>query len=517
MGMTRRDFVTRVAANGGSAYAAMLALDLVAPAKASVFALEGSGRGTKVLILGAGVAGLCAAYELGKAGYDCRVIEARMRPGGRVWTARNGTTETEIRGTPQTARFSEGLYLNPGPARVPQHHVTLDYYREFGIEIQPFTNVNLNAYYHCSKPDEGMTKIRARQAKMDMRGYATELLAKAVSHDALAVPMTKDDKEKLVTYLRESGGLDPSLIYKASGRAGYKVLPGAGATPGVALDPLGLEPLIRWGFGEYVAFEAELDQQPQMFQPVGGIDALPRAFAKRIGERVTYGAEVYEIRKHPQGVRVVYRDANGALQAAEGDYCICTIPLSVLRDIPADFSPAMRRAIAGVAYAPTSKVGLEFKRRFWEEDDRIVGGISWTDQPITQIWYPSYGYLGSRGVLTAAYNYEANAIAFGKLTPAQREQQALAQGARIHPQYAAEFVSSFSVAWQNIRYTKGGWVAYTDATRKEYYPALCRPDDRIYLAGEHMSYINGWQAGALESARLVVSRINERVQRGAAA
>jgi monoamine oxidase len=141
---TRREFVQAVAAHGGSAYAAMLALDLLAPAKASAFALEGDGRGTKIVILGAGVAGLCAAYELGKLGYDCTILEARARPGGRAWTIRGGDKFVESDGIAQTATFADGLYHNPGPSRVPQHHVTMDYYRELGVAIELFGNENLN-------------------------------------------------------------------------------------------------------------------------------------------------------------------------------------------------------------------------------------------------------------------------------------------------------------------------------------------------------------------------------------
>ena len=145
---TRRDFIERVAAFGGSVSAALTALDLLAPAAASPpLVLEGSGNGTRVVILGAGVAGLCAAYELAKAGYDPIVLEARARAGGRVWTVRNGDRHIESDGSAQTAAFPAGAYLNPGPARVPQHHVTMDYYREFDVPVEQFGNVNMNAYF----------------------------------------------------------------------------------------------------------------------------------------------------------------------------------------------------------------------------------------------------------------------------------------------------------------------------------------------------------------------------------
>src|SRR5476649_257096 len=187
----------------------MLALDLFAPERASAaLALEGSGGGTHVVILGAGVAGLCAAYELGKAGYVCTVLEARSRPGGRVWTVRGGDRHVESDGTVQTAAFPDGTYLNPGPARVPQHHVTMDYYREFGVALEQFGNVNMNAYYHSTKAPPELARIRMREAKMSIAGYTSELLAKAVSQSALDAALTADDKVKLLDFLASYGNLD---------------------------------------------------------------------------------------------------------------------------------------------------------------------------------------------------------------------------------------------------------------------------------------------------------------------
>jgi monoamine oxidase len=509
---TRRDFIERVAAYGGSATAAMLALDLLAPAQASPpLALEGSGNGTRVVILGAGVAGLCAAYELGKAGYTCTVLEARSRPGGRVWTVRGGDRHVESDGSAQTAAFADGTYLNPGPARVPQHHVTMDYYREFGVAVEQFGNVNMNAYYHSSTAPPEMARIRMRQAKFSIEGYTSELLAKAVAQDRLDAPLTSDDRDRLLDFLASNGGLDATYAYVNDGPGGYAQLPGA--QPGIPADPLGLMPLIRGGFGAFFKPERELDQQPTMFQPVGGIDALPRAFAARLRGTVRYGAVVTEIRKTPAGVRVAYTDARGNATAIEGAYCICTIPLPVLRAIPADFSPPFAASMKRVAYMDSAKIGLAFKRRFWEEDDRVMSGISRTDQTIAQIWYPSYGYFGRNGgVLTAAYATGKAARTIGDLAPQERTALALREGTAIHPQYPAEFASGFSVAWQKTPYNLGAWVAWTTDTRKNDYPVLDRPDGPIYLAGEHMSYINAWQAGALESARDVVRRLHARVR-----
>jgi monoamine oxidase len=491
----------------------MSALELLSPERteAATLNLTGSGNGTKVVILGAGVAGMCTAYELGKAGYDCHILEARARPGGRVWTVRNGTTETEIGGSPQVATFSEGLYLNPGPARVSHNHVTMDYYREFKIAIQPFINDNYNAYYYNSKINGGL-RVRSRQARFDMLGYTSELLAKAVAHDALDAEMTKDDKAALIEYLNAVGNLDSKSRYRGSGQAGYSVPPGACDAPGTPLDPLGLIPLIRSGFGMNGVFTSEWDQQPSMFQPVGGIDALPMAMAKQLGDRITYNTEIQQIRRTANGVRIVYRDKSGVESAAEAQYCICTIPLPVLKKIPSDFSTKMQTAIGSVPYARTMKIGLEFKRRFWEEDDRIFGGISNTNDDITQVWYPNYDFFAPRGILTAAYAFDGEAGRLGALSPASRITAALDQGGKIHHQYPTEFANGFSVAWHRVQYNEGGWAAFTSDTRNQYFPTLCAGEGPFYLAGEHMSYLNGWQAGALESARAVVKQLHARVR-----
>jgi monoamine oxidase len=510
---SRRAFIFEIARLGGNAAAAMTAMNLLAPSTASAaFTLRARGGGTKVVILGAGVAGLCAAYELGKRGYDCTILEARNRPGGRVWTVRNGSTLTEIGGQTERATFSEGLYFNPGPARVPQHHVTIDYYRELGVAIEPFTILNENAYVFSRK--ERPQKVRAREVRYGVRSDLDELLAKAIAHDRLDDPMSPAEKKHVLQYLRDDGALNKAYGHaraSGDGRFGYVRPPGAANDPGVERDPLNLKTLVDAFEWQLIFGDFSYDWQPAMFQPVGGIDALPRAFAARLPGIIRYNSVVTYIGKRPNGVRITYRQDGGPHRALDADYAICTIPLSVLRQVPGDWTPAMRHAIASIKYADTTKTGLEFKRRFWEEDDRIFGGISWTDQPIRQIWYPSTGYLSQRGVLTGMYTFEHEATKMGKLTPRERTQAALAYGAELHPQYGAEFSSSFSIAWQNVPHSQGGWASYTDAQRRNVFPILNRPDHNIYLAGEHMSYDGGWQAGALDSARRVVLAIDDHV------
>jgi monoamine oxidase len=511
--MTRREFIKRVAQAGGSAYAAMVALDLLKVPPAKAFTLAGQVSDKKVIILGAGLAGMCAAYELGKLGYECQLLEARSRPGGRCWTVRRGTEETEIDGPKQVATFDEGLYFNPGPARIPQHHhTTLGYAREFGLAVEVFTNVNEGAYYYTegNGPLDNQP-IRIRQAKADIRGYLSELLAKAVRQDLLDQPLTKTDQQRLLQFLDQEGALTPDHHYRGSARRGYETEPAAGLEPGSVAPPHELSALIQAGFGSFFSQDYEFDQQMTMLQLVGGTDQLAQAFAKRLEGKIQYETEVQEIRQTPTGVRIIYRSAGADKpEASEGDFCICTLPLPVLQEIPADFSPEMQEAIRAVYYVPTGKIGLQFSRRFWEEDEHIFGGISRTTLEIQQIWYPSSGYLSPKGIMIGYYNFDNQAFRLGQLTPAEREAEALAQGRKIHPQYDESFESSFSVSWHKIKYTLGGFAFYTEFARETYYPILNQPEGAIYLAGEHVSYLTGWMAGALESAQRVATLIHER-------
>jgi monoamine oxidase len=195
-----------------------------------------------VLVLGAGIAGLCTAYELEKAGYRCEVLEARDRPGGRCWTVRGGTREIDLDGASQTAQFADGQYMNAGPARIPQHHTTLDYCRELGVAIEPFANANADAYYY-NESAQGFDgplvdrRLRRRVARADYLGYVSELLTKAIDQRALDASVGAADREALLEFLTSFGALNQRGRYVGSERRGYVTAPGAANLSGVVGKP----------------------------------------------------------------------------------------------------------------------------------------------------------------------------------------------------------------------------------------------------------------------------------------
>jgi monoamine oxidase len=279
-----------------------------------------------------------------------------------------------------------------------------------------------------------------------------------------------------------------------------------------------LSDLLKSGVWQNLFLASNYRFQSTLFQPVGGMDMIARAFIREVNDLIRFNAKVTAIRQDTNGVTVVYEDTTdpGKPLRATADWCLCTIPLPILSQIEMTVGTPMQNAIDAVPYAPAVKVGLQFKRRFWEQDDGIYGGISYTDQSIRMIAYPCTGYGGTgKAVLLGAYEiFGAYAYEFTSLSPAERVARAVEDGARIHPQYHGEFENGIAVAWHRNPSVLGCEGTWTDNMRKQHYQNLCAIDGRILLAGEHASYWGGWQEGAILSSLDAIARLHRRVLAG---
>lgn len=523
-GLTRRYFLEKLGKMGGTAMllAGMDALGFgIGSAMAAPPKLGGTPKQKKVIVLGAGNAGLSSAYELTQAGYDVTVIEARSFPGGRAQSARKGFSLTELGGATQTCAFDEGLYINHGPWRIPyHHHSTLHYTRKFGVPLELFNNDNDASYlfFENAKGPLAGKPIRKGEVAADMLGHSSEILAKLSRQGALDSQLGAEDKEKFIEFLVEFGYLSKKdLSYTGTPGRGYLIEPGAGTNPGPGKPstPYKLNELLDSSMWHLLHSVSEWEQQRTMFQPVNGMEQVPKAIARNLPQgMIRFSTEVQRIRQSPKGVTVdVVKD--GQPETITADWCICTIPLSVLKGIDNGLSPAFKAAMAKCAYAPVGKIGLQMKRRFWEEDHGIYGGHVFCDNPdINNIAMPSTGWQSQKGVLLGYYNFSTNAAKVSAKSPADRAALAVDYGQKIFPAYKESYENSFSVAWHRVKYNLGGWGVWSDEARATAYPVLTEPDGRIYLAGEHMSYIGGWQAGAFESAWQQVERLHARAMKG---
>jgi monoamine oxidase len=529
--VSRRSLLKLIGLTGGSAvmYETMVAMGYAGTSDfTGPISLSGDVKGASVLILGAGLAGMTAAYELRKAGYKVQVLEYNDRPGGRNWSLYGGDRYTDLSGVTQNIEFEKGLYFNPGPWRIPYHHRGLLHYcKTLNVALESFCQVNYNAYVHSSRAFGGKPK-RYREIAADYEGHISELLAKATSQDKLDGAISKDEKDGLLQMLRVWGALDRNYEYKKGGAVsnmrGFDVDAGGGLSPApVDSDPIPMQQLFTSGMWVSMLLGKIYEFQTQIFQAVGGMGMIGKAFGQALDGLIKYDCKVTEIRQDERGVTATYVDTKkgGAPQTAHGDWCICTIPATILSQLPMNVSAPLKNAINSLSYDAAFKVGLEFKRRFWEEDDGIYGGNSYTDQPISNISYPSTDYHGSGGgVLLGGYVFSdlggdgAAPYRWEAMSAADQIKAALEQGAKIHPQYMQEYKSGVGISWHRVPWTLGCAGRWSDANRAKNYDAMCAIDGRLVLAGEHCSRLPAWQEGAVLSALDTVKRLHQRVVAG---
>ena len=203
-------------------------------------------------------------------------------------------------------------------------------------------------------------------------------------------------------------------------------------------------------------------------------------------------------------------------RAIEADYVISSIPLPILSKIYNNFTPDFSEAVDQARLAPTCKVGWQSYERFWEgQKYQIYGGISWIDNIITQVCYPSNNYFADIGVLTGLYNFGQRAIDFGRMSLQERLLVAKSGIRKLQPEFGIESIVptdlGLSIAWQNVHFQQGGWVNWDpiSAADAAAYERLLQPEvgNRFYVVGDQVSSLPGWQEGAIMSAEHVVESI----------
>jgi Monoamine oxidase len=523
---TRRSFLEAVGRAGGAAavYETMTAMGLLrVPAAFAGPPDLPHGNGKRVVILGAGIAGLTAGYELLRAKYDVTILEAKPHAGGRSFTVRRNDVIHQIGRLPQTCKFHDdpNFYLNAGPGRLPYHHTAiLHYCNVLGVPLEVYTMMTRANYFQRNESWNGASVVN-RQIANDTRGWISELLAKVVNGGSLDAELQSKsvNKQDFLSLLAVFGDVDPAdnYDYLGSSRSGYAVQPGIESC-GTLLQPLTLADLVSSKFWMDRFYQAEeYEWQPTLFQPVGGMDKIWHGFLKtEVANHITYKRELAGVYNITEGgkpkVRVMHRPSGSKGKGEEiiADWCISTIPLPILATVKDNnFTEEYKEAIKAANFAKTCKVGWQTKDRFWETKDEMYGGISYTTDNITQMWYPSWNYFGKRGgILTGAYNYDDDATYMASLGLKQRLELALKGGKRLHPDFAdhVDINLGLSIAWQDVPYQLGGWA--DDWTCDEpAYRRLLKPERQFWVAGDQVSSLSGWQEGAVRSALHVIGGI----------
>lgn len=523
--LTKRDFLQSLGIMGGSAamLAAMGAFDKsIASDQKEPPKMMSEGSGKKIIVLGAGLAGMVMGIELSKKGYDVEILEARSFAGGRCQSARKGTVIHEIGGEKQVCDFDNNQYVNHGPWRIAQeHHSTLHYCHTLNVELQPMINESAQTFIYSEKaegPFKGK-RIRHRHADVDRHGNIYELLAKCASDGSLDDKMTPEDRDNLLEHLRNTGLLNRKELNYVAGRArGYDSYPGAGMNFGTYSDPYNFSDLLkvsvsaRWDTADHPAV---------MFQAVGGMDRIAKAMYEALPrDMIKFNKDVTKIEQTDNGAQVSYFDTeSGKEEVISADYCVSTIPFGVLNQIENDFTAEVIDAIKNPRSAPAYKIGLQFDRRFWEKDEMIYGGVTQTDIPGNRIIsYPSNDlHSPNGGVLLGDYEFGANAVANSNLSNADRIELALASGEKVHPcLYRKHFNGkAMSMAWHKEKYSLGGWVGWSARGRRNKLPILLKGERRVLFSGNGITPIlDGWMAGAIEGAWLTLADLDKRIAQG---
>jgi len=512
MGISRRDFLMRVGQAGGysAAFVTMQSLGLM-PISESVAepiaAEKGVGKGIKLVVIGGGVGGLTTAYEARKLGYEVTLLEARHRPGGRAWSARNGDVVEFVDGTRQPITWSEGLYQNMGPARLPSVHRTmLGYCRELKVPVEVEINTSRSTLLQNDNVNGGKPYLQ-RKVINDTRGQVSELLAKAIGQGALDQDLTKEDRERLIDALKLYGDLDKTTLkYNGCDRADITRYPGAGPQSMIVDDdPISIHTLLDANFWNGELYEEAWDWQATMMQPVGGMQQISNAFARALGPVVIYEAPVTEISKSAKGVRITYEKA-GAAHSLEADYAVCAMPLTILRKIKADLDADHRRVVQNAQYRSSFKIPWE-SQRFWETEYNIYGGLSFLSQGPSPIWYPSASLMSDRGIVVSGYMDEFSQ-GFDKLTMQEKFDASRGQIEKLHPGHGKDLEKPIFCGWHHIKWNEGSWIG---GISQQDYDTITSPDGAIYFAGDHTSHLVGWQEGAALSGRRAVQMISDKV------
>jgi monoamine oxidase len=524
MSLTRRVFLERMAQIGGysAVFRSMQVLGLTpAPGASPLPQLPaGFGRGKSVVILGGGIAGLVSAYELSKAGFRCTILEARSRPGGRNWTVRDGTKVEFTDGTTQNCTWSEGGYLNAGPARIPSIHThLLNYCQELGVPLEVEVNVSRSALMQCAQLNSGKP-VEQRQVVHDTRGYLAELLTKCVRADTLDHELSKEDTSLLLDLLHSFGDLDTNGKYTGSMRAGFVTPRGAGPGQHVLHTPLKFHELLAADLSKGEFYDDEIDWQATMFQPVGGMDRIPYGFAKALpADIIHYECLVAEITTGDKNVTVAYSKA-GTPQTITADYCICTLPLAVLATIKNNFSSETTAAFTGMPMAAAYKIAWEAPR-FWEKENHIYGGISFLKDTVDLMWYPSAKLFSPTGVVVVGFGLEhvetdthtSKPTAFGQLpSVAAKLDASRAAVEALHPGRSRLLEKPIYVSWEKIPYSLGCFADNRLPSSAASYVQLEKPDGHTYFAGDYLSHMVAWQEGAILSAHHAIERIATQVK-----
>lgn len=497
-GLTRRAFLKHAALTAPVA----AALPGLASAEEPVPAARPGVPQRKVVVVGAGLAGLSAAWELVQSGHDVTVLEASHRAGGRVWTLREP--------------FADGLYVEAGAVNYGEA------FRWVGRYVQA-----LGLSVVSPKPPKTPLKLVAHIGgqRLEMAGKEPEWPVELAPSEK-GVPVYGFYQKYLLPAAAELGDpTDPA--WRLDRWAEYDrmsladLLRSRGASNG-AIKLMSANASFGYGWEEVSALHRLISDMAltQMTSPTparfleGGTDRLSNAFAQRLRERIWYRAPVTKIQQEPGKVRVVFRQ-RGDEHVLEADHVVCAAPVPALRNI--EFTPALpaarRQILAGLEYTPVTRIFVQTRRRYWVE--RGFAGISGTDLPIQIVSEQPFIRADdqTRGILECHIK-GPDAERAGALDEEAQIAFAVENLEKLHPGIKDYVEGGAAISWHENPWIGGGYAWWKPTQLTQWMPEFAKAEGRIHFAGEHTSVFARTMEGAFESGNRAAREINEAAARG---
>jgi monoamine oxidase len=481
--VTRRGFLRAAAAA-----AAALSLDGVSIARRRG-ALKLQGAPLNVVVMGAGLAGLSAAFELQKAGHNVTLLEAKKKPGGRVHT---------IRGL-----FSDGLYAEAGALSFPStHEFTYGYATDFKLPLRPSYKLGLN-----QMADVNRRIFQLNSTSIPLNLTAAERQAGVVGLIFLYLGQYMDK----VGNARKPGW-PPADVADLDQFSCKQLLENLGASDAaIALIQASQLGLLGYGIDSISALDAVFTEaiasNAPFYEIIGGNDLLAQAFRQNYNGAYRKRSVVQAIDQDQTGVTVTYL-RNGEVQTIRADRAVCALPFSVLGDIqitPA-FSDAKQMAASGLKLTPVTRTYLQFTSKIWE--GRGLDGYGITDLEMQNTYSPTLTQDGTRGIL-ASYAGGQNALDLGTMSESDRESLVLGQMSVLFGSLNSQFEFGTTQIWQDDPYARGAYTYFQPGQMSTLLAAAQQPEGLIHFAGEHTSAWHGWMNGALESGNRAADEINQ--------
>jgi monoamine oxidase len=446
--------------------------DLLKAALLSTAAISAGRPPKRILIAGAGLAGLSAAYELVQSGHQVTVLDARDRPGGRVLTLRD--------------TFADGQYAEAGAETFGETHNFVHHY------VQAFQLETIPAWNYGKLTSLVLQNGRRSPTSSELSRKYIEPAVKEIGNPLAPGWPTADllrqfDRVSMAELL-QSRGASPEEI--AALQVIYSDSWDNGTAPDSALCLLRDEAIARKGVS---------------FRIRGGSDRLPKALAQSLGARVHYRTTLERIQQNHKQVTVTV-NTSGRRSQISADYLICAIPFTVLRSIevaPA-FSEGKQRAIRELTYNSVTRVYVQSATRSWVADGR--SGYAATDLPIGTVWDCTEGQPGARGILEC-YTSGERARRLASLSEPARIRIAVENLQKVFPGVSNE--KSASVVWDADPLVKGAFAWFKRDQMSTLLPHIASREGRVFFAGEHTSPWFGWMQGALESGNRAAREVND--------